>query len=424
MVAVVEGSSRRARWSPLATLDTLLFCFAGLAALWLAGLLLRDGLRLGRDALLLLTFWPLVAYLLLPRFHRILTGVYLPDYFIGRARTSDGLLGDPVNLALLGSEEQVHQAMAAAGWTRADDLTLRSGLAIVSSTLARRSYPGAPVSPLQLFDRQQDFAYQQEIAGSPSRRHHVRFWKCPEGWMLPGGFAVDWVAAGSYDRSVGLSTFTLQITHRIAADIDAERDHILGTVTSAEPGVRVDVIQNFSTGYHARNGGGDAIATDGHLPVLDVRSLAPDAAPTRSTPVARRTAPPPTVFGAGAAIVKGLVWLVSAAWLLVDPDSLADVTSPNGLSAVVAGVTATVSGLTDIALGLLTWRGRNLPRVVLMVWTAISICLVFGAWARRDDALTIDSGLISVALGILILLALTSRRSRDFALERGHRAHP
>jgi hypothetical protein len=29
----------------------------------------------------------------------------------------------------------------------------------------------------------------------------------------PGGLAVDWPAAGTYDRSVGLSLFTLQITH-------------------------------------------------------------------------------------------------------------------------------------------------------------------------------------------------------------------
>ena len=29
-------------------------------------------------------------------------GIYVPGYFIGRARTSDGLLGDPINLALRG----------------------------------------------------------------------------------------------------------------------------------------------------------------------------------------------------------------------------------------------------------------------------------------------------------------------------------
>ena len=66
-----------------------------------------------------------MAYLLLPRLHRILTRLYLPGYFIGRTRTSDGLLGDPVNLALRGDEAQIHAAMAAAGWTRADDVDLR-----------------------------------------------------------------------------------------------------------------------------------------------------------------------------------------------------------------------------------------------------------------------------------------------------------
>ena len=52
-------------------------------------------------------FWALVAYLVLPRLHRILTTIYVPDYFIGRARTSDGLLGDPINLAFMGDEAQV-----------------------------------------------------------------------------------------------------------------------------------------------------------------------------------------------------------------------------------------------------------------------------------------------------------------------------
>ena len=75
--------------------------------------------------LLFVVFWVLLAYLVLPRLHRILTTIYVPDYFIGRARTSDGLLGDPVNLALLGDEEQVHAAMTPAGWTRADDLDAR-----------------------------------------------------------------------------------------------------------------------------------------------------------------------------------------------------------------------------------------------------------------------------------------------------------
>lgn len=48
---------------------------------------------------LLVPFWAVTAYLTLPRLHRILTPVYVPDYFFGRTRTSEGMLGDPVNLA-------------------------------------------------------------------------------------------------------------------------------------------------------------------------------------------------------------------------------------------------------------------------------------------------------------------------------------
>ncbi|MCR2808586.1 MULTISPECIES: LssY C-terminal domain-containing protein [unclassified Microbacterium] len=267
--------SRSRRYSLGIAVDWFFFVFAGAAAVWLAFLSFNESFRIGWwGIVLVIAFWGLLAYLVLPRLHRILTTIYVPDYFIGRARTSDGLLGDPVNLALLGERDQIERAMSDAAWTRADPVTLRSSWQIVTSTLSRRSYHQAPVSPLFLFGRQQDFAYQQEVDGNPAQRHHVRFWKCPEGWLLPGGRRVDWVAAGTFDTSVGLSLFTLQITHRIDADTDVERDHIVATVTAADPRVRVDVIKDFSTGYHARNGGGDSIRTDGDLPIIDVRALA------------------------------------------------------------------------------------------------------------------------------------------------------
>ncbi|MGH1526921.1 LssY C-terminal domain-containing protein [Leifsonia sp. L25] len=98
-------------------------------------------------------------------------------------------------------------------------------------------------------------AYQQEVKGNPAKRHRVRFWRCPDGWLLPGGHRVDWLAAGTFDRSVGFSLFTLQITHKIDADTDIERDHIVSTLVDADVGVEVSVIQDFSTGYHSRNGG-------------------------------------------------------------------------------------------------------------------------------------------------------------------------
>lgn len=265
---------QRQRFSVNAALDDAFFVFAGLAAVWLAYLIVTEAFSWGWWAIAFaVAFWLLLAYLVLPRLHAILTRIYVPSYFIGRARTSDGLLGDPVNLAVLGSEEQLTRCMAEAGWTRADDITAESTWRIVLSTVLRRSYDEAPVSPLFLFARRQDLAYQQEVEGNPAKRHHVRFWRCPEGWMLPGGHRVDWVAAGTFDRAVGFSLFTLQITHKIDADIDIERDHIVGTLRRAHSGVRIVIIRDFSTGYHSRNGGGDSIHTDGDLPVIDLRGV-------------------------------------------------------------------------------------------------------------------------------------------------------
>ncbi|WP_019181386.1 LssY C-terminal domain-containing protein [Microbacterium yannicii] len=273
--ARTRTSRRRRAYSVGIAIDWFFFVFAGAAALWLAYLSLTETFHIGWWGIpFFIGFWVLLAYLVLPRLHRILTTVYVPDYFIGRTRTSDGLLGDPVNLAFLGTGEQIEAALRAAGWTKADAVTLASSWRIVTSTLRRRSYHEAPVSPLFLFSRQQDFAYQQEVDGNPAQRHHVRFWQCPDGWLLPGGRRVDWLAAGTFDTSVGLSLFTLQVTHRIDANTDVERDHIVKTVTDADARVVVDVIEDFATGYHARNGGGDSIRTDGDLPIVDVRTLA------------------------------------------------------------------------------------------------------------------------------------------------------
>ena len=273
-----RASKSRLKVSPLAAADRVFLIAAGLAALWMAWFLLTRALAYGVwSILLLIPLWGAISYLTLPRMNKILADIYVPHYFIGRARTSDGLLGDPINLALNGSTAQLHTAMTAAGWRLADPVTASSSGKIIASTLTRKSYPTAPVSPLMLFDRIQDLAYEKESEENPSERHHVRFWRCEEDWRLPGGRDVDWVAASTYDKSVGVSLFTLQVTHHIASDTDRERDFLVSSVTEADRGIGVDVIEHFSSGYHSRNGGGDQIQTDGSLPILQLGDVSTTA---------------------------------------------------------------------------------------------------------------------------------------------------
>ena len=419
--------SRERRSTVLDKVDGLLFAFAGLATIWLAYLVFREGIQPGWPMLLLVVFWVLLTYLLLPRLHRILTRLYVPGYFIGRARTSDGLLGDPVNLALLGHEAQVHAAMTRAGWTRADDLSLRSGMRILTSTLSRRSYHEAPVSPLHLFDRQQDFAYQQEVEGSPSKRHHVRFWRCPEGWMLPGGYSVDWLAAGTYDKSVGLSLFTLQVTHKIEEDTDVERDYIVETVIKGSPEVAVEVIENFSTGYHSRNGGGDLIITDGDLPIIDVgRVEVLEIAKIEHTD-SRDKRPAQIVFGAGVAFFRGLAFLpIALLLLLISPQYLQQLTLESvdvegGRPAfLIAGSVVALIALVDIGLALAVFFGRNWARILLMLSCVVTTIGAFIGNANGSEAVTLATSLPTVGLSIMVLLALTSHRAREYAARGRH----
>jgi hypothetical protein len=414
--------SRERRPSVMDIVDGLLFGFAGLSTIWLAYLVFKASIRPGWPLLLLIVFWVLLTYLLLPRLHRIMTRVYVPGYFIGRARTSDGLLGDPINLALRGHEAQIHAAMTRAGWTRADDLSLRTGLRIFRSTLSRRSYHEAPVSPLHLFDRQQDFAYQQEVAGSPSKRHHVRFWRCPEGWMLPGGYSVDWLAAGTYDKSVGLSLFTLQVTHKIEEDTDIERDYIVETVKKGSPEIEVEVIENFSTGYHSRNGGGDLIITDGNLPIIDVRYVDVQELATVEHTDSRDKRPAQIVFGAGVGFFRGLGFLAIALFLFFLPVQYTQQLNIEGgrPALIIGGSVVAFISLIDIGLALAVFTGRNWARVLLMLSCVLTTTTAFIGNANRSESVTLATSLPTVGLSIMVLLALSSNRARQYAVRRRH----
>jgi uncharacterized membrane protein len=307
--------------------------------------------------------------------------------------------------------------MTRGGWTRADDLSLATGLQIVRSTVGRRSYTKAPVSPLLLFDRQQDFAYQQEVAGSPSKRHHVRFWRAPEGWMLPGGYSVGWLAAGTYDRSVGLSLFTLQITHKIEANTDVERDHITNTITSGNPEVAVEVIRDFSTGYHSRNGGGDLIQTDGDLPIIDVRHTNVPNLPEVKRTDSRNKRPAQIVFGATVSFLRASLFvLAGVALIFVPPEVLAQISSEAEPQAelIIAGVLLIIVALCDIGLALAVMYGRNWARILLMLFSLLAVITAFISNANRSEVVTLAT-LPTVAISILVLLALSSHRARQYA---------
>src|SRR4051794_25199256 len=178
---------------------------------------------LGSAALLLLVYLA-VAYLVMPGLwrrydHRHPSLEDVP----GITHTAAGIPGDPLNVALVGTQADLIKAMIAAKWSPADALSLKSSLEIAVDAVFKRPDPDAPVSNLFLFGRKEDLAFEQEVTDNPRHRHHVRFWHTDK---LDADGRPVWVGSAAYDERVGMSRTTGQITHVTAADVDTERDYL------------------------------------------------------------------------------------------------------------------------------------------------------------------------------------------------------
>jgi len=193
-----------------------------------------------------------------------------PDLFNAPriTHTPAGIPGDPLNVALIGSEADVIHAMNKAKWDPADTLTFSSSVRIAVDSVFRRPDPNAPVSTLELFGRKQDLAFEQPVGDSPRQRHHVRFWRWDQ---LYDGREV-WLGAITFDERVGLSHTTAQVTHHIGPDLDAERDRLCGQLQQAGVTQEIFWLDGFQQ-LQGKNGGGDPWHTDGRLEVAVLKTL-------------------------------------------------------------------------------------------------------------------------------------------------------
>jgi hypothetical protein len=80
-----------------------------------------------------------------------------------------------------------------------------------------------------------------------------------------------WFGSGTYDERVGLSHTTGQVTHHVAPDIDAERDHLISDLKLTGELTEVYVVEEFHNRREGRNGGGDPWHTDGNLSVAVIK---------------------------------------------------------------------------------------------------------------------------------------------------------
>lgn len=283
---------------------------------------------------------------------------------------------------------------------------------------------------------------------------------------------MDWLAAGTFDRAVGLSLFTLQVTHKIEADIDVERDHIVASVLAGAPEVSVHVLKDFSTGYHSRNGGGDSVHTDGDLPVIALPG--PDGEPPAPAPVTSRVVeltevapreaaplsdgarkrgayelPAVEVLEDGApverikrptSIVLGVVTTFASALAVAVIVALLALAGPEEIDAalrragsgsfdidrtgwsLLLGI-GVLTAFVPAAVGVLVLRGVDWARLVVLLLGCVSIIVQFVAWWSGHAPIVMGVTLVVTALDILTLLALSGKAARRFSQQDARRDH-
>ena len=217
------------------------------------------------------------AYIILPRAIRlglkILQREHVPSYTI----TGDGLPGDPVNVAIVGTLRELRAAFARLGWPEADRLSLASSWGMIRAFVFNSPYPTAPFSTLYLFGRGQDIGFQRTIDNSPRKRHHIRFWalsvtRAQDTWGAAGFWRntdrppdserVIWVGAATRDTGLSLTRFTFQITHATDSDTNVERDYVISELMK---GRAIEAVKVYQSGQELPTERVNHYVTDGEI---------------------------------------------------------------------------------------------------------------------------------------------------------------
>lgn len=173
--------------------------------------------------------------------------------------------GDPLNLVIVGTGRHVLATLIRRGWDLTETMRSDTTWRTIASSVFGSKYRTSPISPMYLFDRQQDIALQK-ARNSVDERNHLRLWIAP---VTLNGKHV-WVGQISRDIGVKLSSKTM-VTHKIDPVVDEARLYITLDVAASQTLHRFGYVKGV--GYSDRdapryNYTSDPYYTDGLRVVL------------------------------------------------------------------------------------------------------------------------------------------------------------
>jgi hypothetical protein len=182
-----------------------------------------------------------------------------------RVQDQQGNLGDMVNFAMVGSEEQVAQAFQAAGWVKVDSTKQDAVVHGLIETLQHKAYLEVPMSTLYLFGRPQDLSYARaDPIMVAAERHHLRVWKSSE---TVNGKPL-WVGSSTHDIGFEKDQRDNGVTHKIDPEIDKERDFLEQSFAAAGNLQTAAYVTPSDPLTTAKTATGGTFQSDGRIVVL------------------------------------------------------------------------------------------------------------------------------------------------------------
>jgi hypothetical protein len=183
-----------------------------------------------------------------------------------RTTTPKGLDTDVVNLAFIGSQEQLNSSFEAAGWKPSDARSVRNVFREIHAFLFLRNYPNSPMSEQFLEGQTVDSTWQRGL-DSISRRDHLRIWSSPDLWR---GQPV-WLSASTRDVGATLSLRRRRFIHIVDPDIDEERERVVRDLTLSGCVEAVHYAPRPAMPKTVENATGHELRTDGAMAIVKLK---------------------------------------------------------------------------------------------------------------------------------------------------------
>jgi LssY C-terminus len=187
-----------------------------------------------------------------------------------RSTTEKSVDADIVNLAFVGSREEVESAFQQAGWSTSDAFSKHSFIRDFYGFLNNSGYSQAPMHPLLLDGKPPDMSWQKSL-NSYDRRDHLRIWQ----WSQSSDSGTVWLSSSTHDTRAALSLKYRQFVHHISPNIDDERSKVIRDLEMAGCVQSVHLVPRPGMSNFTQNATGDSMRTDGDLAIVQLKECQP-----------------------------------------------------------------------------------------------------------------------------------------------------